>query len=142
MLELLKLIFFTKVLLLTPDPISFEVEQTILIQEPISAINNRGHIEVDVTLMMPGALQGKPNKELNLLSEKFPEGCMTAKLVNSKTGDEVFLSRVSHATNEDQLLVYIMSESGVPTDMEFDEIHIQTLVPLNEVSVYWKNGMI
>ena len=125
MLELLKLIFFTKILLLTPGPISFESELTIYLKEPISAINGKGHLQVDVTLMMPGVLRGEPNRELNLLSEAFPEKCMTARLVNSKTGDNVLLSRVSHATNEDQLLIYIMSESGVPTDLEFDEIHIQ-----------------
>ncbi len=141
MLELLKLILFTKLLLLTPDPVSFESEQTIHLKEPIGAINSKGHIEIDVTLMMPNALQGKLNKELNLLSEKFPEKCMTARLVNSKTGDDVLLSRVSYATNEDQLLIYIMSESGVPTDLEFDEVHIQTSVSLDKVSVYWKNGV-
>lgn len=141
MLEFLKLLFFTKVVLLTPVPVSFDSHYTITPQESINAINPRGHIEIDVTAMIPNGIQSNTNEKLNLLAKSFPENSIKVELINTKTGNTVNLTRVSQATGKEQLLVYVMSYSGVPTDMEFDEIHIKTLVPLSKVSVYWKNGM-
>lgn len=141
MLEFLKLFFFAKLILLTPNPIDIEDNKVVQLQEPISALNSQGHIQIDVTSMMPSVSEVEVSRKFELLSERFPQNSISVRLLNTSTGDSVELSKISYAANSEQYLVYIISESGLATELEFDEVQIQSSISLRRVTLYWRNAL-
>lgn len=141
MVELIKIFFLAKVVLLTPSPVTFNDECTLLPEAPIKAVNSRAHIIIDVTTMVPGGASNDINESFNLLSEYFPAESILVELHSAILETNIELSRVSYAVNSEQLLVYVMGESEVPKNLAFDKVTVKTKAPLSDVKIYWRNHM-
>lgn len=141
MIELIKIFFLAKVVLLTASPVTFDDEYTLLPEQSIKAVNARAHIIIDVTTMIPGGTSNDINENFNLLSEYFPAESILVSLDSTTLDTTILLSHVSYALNTEQLLVYVMSESGVPENLAFDKVTVKTKIPLSDVKIYWRNHM-
>lgn len=141
MIELIKIFLLAKVVLLTPSPVTFYDDYTLLPEPPIKAVNSRAHIIIDVTTMIPGGTSNDINESFNLLSEYFPAESIMVELSSATLETTILLSRISYAVNAEELLVYVMSESNMPKNLAFDKVTVKTDTPLSDVKIYWRNHM-
>ncbi|NRA83568.1 MAG: hypothetical protein HRU22_07315 [Gammaproteobacteria bacterium] len=139
MIELFKILLFSKLVLLTPSPISIMESVSLPCEPTISAINSGGHIEIDVTTMMEAYSGLGVTKRMNALSGAFPQGAIIVTLINEKDGKTVTLNKLSHSVGSETSSVILMALDGVPTGVEFSKAEVKTEIPLEGVSVSWVN---
>ena len=138
MKEFFLILFFSKTILLTPDPINLHGRLELAPDKPIEAITSGASIQVDVSSMV-----GWNGKEDILvfrkkISDLFPLGTIKAKLVGK--GKEVTLSyHGDHQFNKDHVMLSLYADNGVPSSVEFTKVIIESSIELNGIKVYWKN---
>lgn len=143
MKNLFLILFFSKFILITPQPIDINDTIELNTSEPISAITSGAHITVDVSSM----IQRNENEDLseyhNRHLTKFPKNSIKAILEN-KHGDKVALiykGAHSHSgdNQNEKIKLLLFAEEGVPNDKEFTMIKITSEVNLKNVLVTWVN---
>jgi hypothetical protein len=141
MFDLIKVLFFAKTVLLTPTQISFDDEYVLNLKEPVTAISPTAHIKIDVTEML--SIESKDNitGNLDMLAKYFPESSVQVELISKEAGVKKVLSRVSYGVGNEYLVVFVLGNKDVPTDVAFDQVTVRTKVPLENVEIYWQNTM-
>lgn len=139
MKQFLLILLFAKTVLLTPYPVSFESELEIAPAKPLKAITSGAEIQIQVTSMIAVDRGVGILKLQDAITEAFPSGTINAHLF-SKSGKEIVLGYngfFSFAKND--VWLTLSKEGGMPTNMEFVKIVIESKVPLKDVNIYWKN---
>jgi hypothetical protein len=139
MIELLKILLFSKIVLLTPTPINITESVFLHYESTISAINTGGHIEIDVTKMMEAYSELGITKRMDALSRIFPQGTIRATLINEKDGIKITLNKLSHSVGKESSSIILMAPTGVPTGVAFSMVEVKTKIPLEDVSASWVN---
>ena len=136
MLTLLKIVIFGGSTVITPSPVNI-TESPILIEfeKPLSAITEGASINIDVT---PHITSQGFSKEFKEIDEKFPEGCVKAKLI-SKKGEIVTLMHSSGRLGGKVKFLNLGSESGIPTGIKYVSIEISSCRKINNTVVTWYN---
>lgn len=139
-LTFIKVLFLSKVLLVTPNPINIEKEKNINLTEGISAITEGAHIEIDVSSMLQN-----DNVDIitikDIVSKTFPPESIKAILKSnehSETVQLVYKGAVSWGGKED-IKIILSALNGVPTGMKFNNVLLETRIPLKDVKIYWNN---
>jgi len=138
MKEFFLILFFSKTVLLTPDPINLHGRLELVPDKPIEAITSGASIQVDVS--STAAWNGKEDILVfrKKLSDLFPPGAIKAKLVGK--GKEVTLSyQGNYQFNKDNVMLSLCADNGIPTGVEFTKVIIESSIDLNRIKVYWKN---
>lgn len=139
MFELLKIIFFSKVILLNNQPISFIGEEHIELKESISAINKGAHVNVIVTSMML-KYRGLDNIALlDKLEDVFPKGSMTICLENKHSPNKVCLDSISYAVNSDKMIVSFSTTKDKVLKGEYHKVLINSKITLENIYFEWVN---
>jgi hypothetical protein len=138
-MEFFKILFFSKVLLLTPNPINITNKVEISPAEPLKAITAGASLQLDVSGIF-APIKGEDIHKVNQeILEKFPSGTIHAKLI---TEDEklVTLEYLGHYSYAEKNLRLILERSpGVPTNIKFNKVLIESDISLKDVKIFWKN---
>ena len=127
------LLFFSKTLLLTPDPINLSQDwMQIVPQRPLTAITSGATIIIDIT-----SIVGE-EKNIATLERTFPRGTVEAKLIRDD-GTEVTLHDGFFAYSEHQCWILLSGDGPVPTSVRFVKVLVRGSPILRGVKVSWKN---
>lgn len=138
MKEFFLILFFSKTILLTPEPIDLHGRLELVPDKPIEAITSGAGIQVDVSSMAAWNAKEDILVFRKKLSDIFPPGTINAKLVGKGKG--VTLSyQGNHQFNKDNVMLSLYAENGMPTGVEFTKVIIESSIELDGVKVYWKN---
>lgn len=140
MFELIKMMLFAKVIMLTPNPIDIKPGCLELeLAEPLSAINEGAALYIDVSSMLPDDVNGIFEAQA-WVEETFPKKSAQARLLDSSNDIEVeFFFEGNSSWSEDQIRLVLSGSSGVSTNAEYDKIFLETTIGLHNVSIIWKN---
>ena len=123
---------------MTPQPIELRGEVELKPLAPLVAINEGASIWIDVSSMVKRRRE-ETALDLDLrVKELFPDGAIEAVLV-SKALNVPLRYKGHFAYGGDNVKLIVESDGGVPVDVEFNAIVITTSVPLESVSVWWRN---
>lgn len=139
MLVLLKVLWFSQVILLTPNAIDIDDHLSLSLNSPISAITTRATVEIDISYLSDEI--GVQDLDIiewgGLLDKLLPAGSVVAELRNKdKT---VVLNRMNFAYANSSIRLILSASDGVPTGIDFNVLDIKTNVPLESVTVTWIN---
>ncbi len=133
------LLFFSKVILLTPDPIILDGVVTFVPEKPLTAITTGASIQIDISsIIIKDKIEGIEEFRQRV-KNKFPPHAIEAKLIQ-KNGDELLLSHTGGCLfNHESTRLSLYPESGVPTDMEFVKVVVKSKIKMEGVTIHWKN---
>jgi hypothetical protein len=142
MMESLKVfflvLFFSKTILLTPNPITiYEGATQLDLIEPISAITEGAGLFIDVDSMLAMKERSNIIKTRNKIGELFPEGFITVTLSNASGDIQILRYDGSAMVNRDK--AYLGLYGKVPLDTEWTSITINSKMELRDISIIWKN---
>lgn len=138
MKTLFLILLFSKVVLLTPEPITVNGKYELVLKDPIEAITSGAGIQIDVSSQI--SWDGDDILDFRKqLSEKYPPGTITAELV-STSGERVVLTYTGYtAFNDESARLLLNAEPGMPINVEFDKLIVQTSIELEAIKIFWKN---
>ncbi|WP_044616175.1 hypothetical protein [Gynuella sunshinyii] len=139
--EFLRILFLSKITLLTPSPINVNHEMDLYLDKPISAITEGAHIELDVSSWYQGKDEDLAYLTRDILT-KISSGSIKISLENTHhdaVTTLVFTDGLSWGGgNNIRLLV---NAEYIPIGTEFNHLHIESKVELDSILVYWKNSV-
>ena len=136
MWELVLILFFGKMVALTPEPITLQVAAAEFTPEaPLRAITSGAHLRVDVSKTVAAQDVESARKQADL---KFPAGCVRATLL-TRGGISYPLNAqgVSYAPNSIELT--LSAEDGLPTDVDFARVRVSSCAQVEGAHVRWRN---
>lgn len=132
---LLMLMLFSKTILLTAIPIFLgNYCYEIAPEEPLVAITGGARIAVDITNLVKD-----PFNDIEV-TKKFPDGIIKGKLI-AKDGTEIELTSKGSSHNKQSARLIVSAPNNVPTDKDFIKVKIKSDLKLENVSIFWVNGM-
>lgn len=138
MKELLRILFFSKTILLTPHPIDLHGRIELIPDEPIEAITNGAGIEVDVSSM----IAWKNHENIMLFKRRllslFPPETISVKLIGENAELEMYYDG-SYSFNENIVILYVEAKNGVPVGVKYNKVVVSSGVKLKHIKVYWRN---
>jgi hypothetical protein len=133
------ILFFSKVVVLTPGPIDIVDSVTLQLGSPISAVTEGAQLRIDVSEQMSEQSQDlQISSILERLRQRFPSGSLSARLITPE-GEELVLDTVSGATDGSSAELILSSSNGVKTNLEFTQVKIVTSRELRCVTISWQN---
>lgn len=137
MINFLRVLLFSNIILLTPYPVDINAHSVIELEQPIVAITSGASLNIDVSNMLENP---KPyNLEWRThLDHMFPPKSMSAKLVTSG-GEMVSLVYEGYSSYNGESVRLILEGENIPTNVKFTKVIIETEIPLQDVLVYWRN---
>ena len=133
---LLKILIFGGSTLLTPEPIDINTNLlTIKPDSSIEAITKGASLNIDVSQYI---LSEKMTDGFEEIKEKFPQGCITATLINEQ-GEKVVLNKSSGRWGGAKKMVNLHAANGVLTDIEFNTIELLSCKEIKNTKVTWYN---
>ena len=140
MIEFIKILFLSKFILLTIDPVTIDERFSINTPEPIYAVNYHAEIVIDVTNMLPNVLGLGVVKELDFIKEKFPQGCVLIELKNSNTVELVVLKKMTYSTSPTNLEISFKYPKNYKLNKVFDVVIVKPNIKLENVIIGWRNS--
>ena len=136
----LLILFFSKTIPLTTEPVTIISEMTIHPDEPLSAITKGASVKIDISKMLPNAnVKSSGILEAQaLIEERIPYRSTRARLI-TEDDTEITLSDYGIALSNDGAWYSLSARNGVPTDLEFTKVIIESSVELHDVQVFWRN---
>ncbi len=138
MKEFFLILLFSKTILLTPDPINLHGRLELVPDKSIRAITSGASVQIDVS-----SLINKDENEGILAFRKrllgmFPPKTISAKLLGEDAG-VVLQYDGGYSFNKDGVWLGLYAENGIPTDIEFKRVVIESSIKLNGIKILWKN---
>ena len=142
MKEFFLILFYSKVVLLTPAPVDVLGQMEIAPAEPLEAITRGANIQIDVSSYTGGlSLKNTGIVELRqAVRNKIPEGSVTATLYSAQ-GHKIELHDSGISLGPEDARLIFHAASGVPTDVASNRVVIASRVGLKGVKVFWQNYM-
>lgn len=135
----LRILFFSRVVLLTPMPINLFGEVELNPQEPLTAITRGACIQINVSSIITKSKQIGVLEFERRMEELFPAGSIEAILIGKDTRPLTLFYDGNFAYSKNEVFLTLHADGGVPTDVEFDRIIITSNIELKSVLVSWKN---
>jgi len=137
MIRFLLAIIFGGTIVLTPRPVTVVNAATLVIPS-VSSIDGYGSLQLDVSSMIPASLG--PFKSRARALETFPPGCIQATLFQGDGPSSVALNYSGESVfTENGLRIMLTPSREIPYSAHFDRLRISTSVPLDIISIYWRN---
>lgn len=133
MKEFFAILFLSKIVLLTPQPIFLGTQwREVKLAEPLSAVTRGAVMFVDVT-NVPGA-----TRDFRVIDQMFPAGTVEAELFEKGGGSIVLRSSGGAALSKSaiELLVY---NTATPVGVEFTRLRVRSNRDLKNVQIRWQN---
>lgn len=142
MWEAILALLLGKTILLTPAPILVPVGGhgvSMELAEPIIALTAGANIQIDVSAMaVELGVKGDFRRSRRWVDDKFPVDSVEVTLEGNETKPVRFVFRGASATR-DGLVRLILTGENLKTDVEYQRLTVRTKVPLDEVSIFWRN---
>ena|SRR5688572_25697929 len=138
MLEFLKILFFGKVFLITPQPVDIDGMVEFKLREPVAAITSGATLEIDVSSTILKRRDESITDFRRRVDETFPAGTVVATLF----GDSLLVDMAysgNHAYSDNSVTLLLQSKDGVPTGVEFTRLTITSQSTLKSTLVRWRN---
>ncbi len=113
------MLLFSKIILLTPDPITLIGEVELTPDKPIKAITSGASVLIDLSLTFDflGAKKSGSISSLDILEKKFPPGSVSATLY-SEDGQKILLNDINFLLSNESAEISISTKSEVPKRVE------------------------
>jgi hypothetical protein len=136
-----KLLFFSKVVLLTPHPVNIDSKYSLVLNEPINAITHGAVLEIDVSNMF----QSRNITLINvseIVMKNIPPNSVKAYLHTDKIDKTIslFFNRGISWSGNNEIRIILSNPEKMKTDVDFQKIKIETKVPLEQVKIYWNTS--
>jgi hypothetical protein len=140
MKEFFLILFFSKWVALTPQPIDIEYEIVLNPEKPLTAITGGAGVHIDLGDFAPavGIKRVGIEESMRILNEMIPPERVSGYLLTGD-GQRISLDKAYFSLENDQAWMVLTSSSGIPTGPEFVTLSIRSSVEIRGVSVYWKN---
>lgn len=140
MKEFFLILFFSKWVSLTPQPIDIANEIVLSPDKPLTAITGGAGVHIDLSDFAPavGIKQTGTKESTRILSELIPPEGVRGYLFTGE-GQRISLDKAFFSLENDQSWMVLTSSSGIPTGVEFVTLSILSSVEMHGVLVYWKN---
>lgn len=140
MLDFIKILFFSNLILLTPEPVDIGPHAVeIPLKKPISALTAGARIEIDVSSI----ISRNENDEISDLRKKvqelIPGGGIRAELVDKKGETIVLAYQGGTSISKESIHITLLGEEGILPDREFTRLTVYSQFELNDVSIFWRN---
>ena len=139
MKELFLILLFGRVVLLTPEPISFNDTYSLIPSKPLSVVTRGAALEIKITSMVDRSLVRKAAFDSHAVTRIFPPGILVAYL-KDKNGD---ISKLTYSGNSavssDDIWLVLTKPGGISTRKEFIQVVLTTKKPMRNVAVQWRN---
>lgn len=139
MSALLKLFFFSKVVLLTQTSLSVDagIPHELLLDDPISAITSGAGVVIDVTEEV-GLLGGEDVLQIrSLIKKRFPPGAIEIVLRGDDVKLDIPYTGLTIVGNDYAAIK--ISDTSIPIGVEFDKLVLKSTTDLRSITVYWRN---
>jgi len=140
-LTFLKLLIFSKTVLITPNAIDIEKEYTILLNKPISAITKGASLQIDVSGML------SKHKDIDVISSRYivkkeiEVENIKIYLYSNKLDEAILLKYQGISWGgKNNIRIIFGDVENIKTDISFQKIKIETVQPLKKIKIYWVNG--
>jgi hypothetical protein len=138
MIEFFRILFFSKVLLLTPQPVELFGEIEIRPKEPLVAITRGATIEIDVSSMVKKSGDDGVLELDRRVKEQFPAAAIEALLIAKD--EQISLQYEGHfAYSKGKVMLLLETDSGVPVNVEFEKVILTSRIRLESAKVWWRN---
>ncbi|MEW6518581.1 MAG: hypothetical protein AB1461_04130 [Thermodesulfobacteriota bacterium] len=147
MKQLLWILLFGKIILLTESPVNIGDNEWVMLDlaKNLKAVNGGAalFIQLPVDDYRIVRLKGADDA-FKELEEAFPDGSIEAVL-RTTHGKELYFSNISFTisdfsfSKEDSVRIKLAYNGPVPTDVVFDSIKMKSLQTINNAKVFWKN---
>lgn len=140
MKEFFLILFFSKWVVLTPQPIDIVNEIVLSPDKPLTAITGGAGVHIDLRDFAPavGIKQTGIKESMRILSEAIPPESVGGYLLTAE-GQRISLDKAFFALENEQAWMVLTASSGIPTGPEFVTLSIRSSVEIRSVLVYWKN---
>jgi hypothetical protein len=140
MKELLLILFFSEWVLLTPQAVDISTELVLTPDKPMTAITSGAGVHIDLKDFAGGVSLKKTRitESTRILRERIAPESVRGYLLTD-AGEQTLLDRAFFSLENDQAWIVLTASTGIPTDLEFVTLSIQSSVELRNVRVYWKN---
>jgi hypothetical protein len=139
MKEFFLILFFGKAVLLTPVPIDINASLVLEFDEPVSAVTPGASVLIDVSAMLTAQDREHIQNSGERVSKLFPDGSITAQLTGTEGASILLTFDGGFLIGDDAIELALNAQGGVPTDLEFKRMVIESTVELKGVSISWKN---
>lgn len=127
------ILFFSKIVLLTPEPINIGAQWAeVRLSEPLSAVTQGAVLFVDVTNI------AGMTRDFGALERMFPAGTIEAELFK-RNGGSIVLRSSGGAALSKSAVELLMYNTRMPVDVEFVRLRIRSDRDLKGVSLRWQN---
>lgn len=137
MKEFFLILFFSKVVALTPQPVDILGTLEIRPVEPLKAITSGASIEIEVSHLL-GDVEGIVERE-HKIKELFPAWTIKAELHSSRHKPIALHYEGNFAWSNESTWLILSGVPGLPTGVEFDKVVVKSQIRLAGVRVSWKN---
>jgi hypothetical protein len=140
MREFFLILFFSKWVALTPQPIDIQHEIVLSPDKPVTAITGGAGVHIDLGDFAPtvGIKRVGIEESIRILNEMIPPESVSGYLITGE-GQRLLLDKAFFSLENDRAWMVLTSSSGIPTGPEFVTLSIRSSVEIRGVSVYWKN---
>lgn len=134
MKELFLILFFSKLIVLTPTPIQLTNDWfEIIPPSPLKAITGGAGIYIDVTAVVSKHADDED------LERMFPPNSIIVKLIDKKGNEFLMANRHSYSTSEEGIEIILFNDSPTPTDKKFTKVLIKSEKTITAAKVIWRN---
>jgi hypothetical protein len=141
MLELLKIVFLGKVILLSPTYIDISNNQPFIYKKRLSIVNKGANVEIDLTrsnvkniLALNGIVNRDSYKKLDSFLKKCP-----IKVYGINKNKKIFFTPPYFSTSSKEGVSLHFSLDDTTDIQNIEELHIEPSCLLDHVKVYWRN---
>lgn len=140
MKDFFAILFFSKTILLTPQPVTIEEVHIASLTEPVNAITQGASLQIDITSMLNSDLIS--NMDIlgvrREIKNKFIKGSIYADL-ETQDNKKIRLNYEGGSSIGKSEVRLILSGT-VDTELEYSKIYIYSeKTSLSNVKIYWKN---
>ncbi len=133
------ILFLSKSVILTPDPISVgDGEVELSLGENISAITTGATLQIDVSTMIDLDSKSGVVQIRKVAEAQFPSGTISAILVNDENSMIPLTYFGGILVNDGS--VRLSLEGKIPLETEWNKVVLKSDLELREVSIVWLNA--
>lgn len=114
-------------------------EHQFHLRKPISAVNSRAHLEINVSAMLAHSELHSHAVASEAVEKRFPRDCLKATL-HGQGPAAVRLELSGHTWGNGQVFLRLGKPGAVPTWQKFDLLKLSSCTPLNKVTLHWMNA--
>ncbi|NOS76177.1 MAG: hypothetical protein HOP36_16895 [Methyloglobulus sp.] len=138
MMTFFRILLFSKVMLLTPEPIDIFGVAEFKLKQPLTAITTGARIEINISSMIEPRQAGRSELERRIKSE-FPVGSIEATLIGKDKQQVRLRYDANYAYSQNEVELTLAADGGVPINIEFEKLIIVSRIKLKSVLVSWRN---